>query len=411
MKNFLIQSSYNEVAGMETLEYDLLTATGQILFPKGQKVDAGLLLQLNYLKFFRSEDKNSETELTRLIKNLGSVCLCKNANLIEIKHAGKKLEFKIYKDNNEIDFYSFGAELSDEIFNYVQTIAGVKNPGLSMEKEALLSFYDKVINANFVFDYQNQKTVQIHISGAKNSNPSSLYDCGISKKDNDVIKDLKTRENTLFVVLSKDISCYEKLFSCVLNSWTKNEDNFSVVFGNLCENKNTTQNIILFKDMDIHQLAQSVKKAGNDKKIVVFMNNYNKELLQELLIILRDDSIKNYEKVVMFKHEAKKLCPECKEQYELAEDEIKSLFYNAEGEKVLFFRDKGCNACNKENTDNNVPLYSLVKINGTEEKDIEYFTNSLIKRLRFEGIKKAVRGITSIKYVDDAADNFQTYLT
>jgi len=104
----------------------------------------------------------------------------------------------------------------------------------------------------------------------------------------------------------------------------------------------------------------------------------------------------------------RKLCPKCKESYQLTSAEKKELGFSGKDD-ATFFRGKGCNACNKTGYKGRVGLMEALVLSSkikelvsgrVSESEIRAAARKEgMKTLRENGIAKALAGITSLEEV------------
>ncbi len=106
----------------------------------------------------------------------------------------------------------------------------------------------------------------------------------------------------------------------------------------------------------------------------------------------------------------RRLCDYCKEKYQLTSEEIEKYFiWNGET-PVYFYRDKGCEKCNHTGFNGRIAIHelfimnneirSLVANNASIIEIEKVAKNSGFRTMRHDGLKKVLRGFTTLSEVD-----------
>jgi len=106
----------------------------------------------------------------------------------------------------------------------------------------------------------------------------------------------------------------------------------------------------------------------------------------------------------------RKLCDNCKEKYRLSREEMDNLFIHDGSKEIYFYQAKGCEQCNNTGFTGRVAIHEIFMINedvrrliasnATSIEIMETALKSGFKSMRYDGIKKALRGLTTIQEVD-----------
>jgi type IV pilus assembly protein PilB len=109
----------------------------------------------------------------------------------------------------------------------------------------------------------------------------------------------------------------------------------------------------------------------------------------------------------------RKLCPACRERYALTTQEIQSLFTSDGKTAVYAWRAKGCRDCNFTGFFGQLAIHELFMINDEVRELIGHSATIMdIKKaafaagfttMRYDGIKKVLRGLTTFQEVDEVA--------
>ena len=113
---------------------------------------------------------------------------------------------------------------------------------------------------------------------------------------------------------------------------------------------------------------------------------------------------------VMAQRLVRQVCPTCRESYQVPQALINSNFINAEGEDIRFWRGAGCEHCRHTGYHGRVSVHELFVINDEVRALIAHSATiveiqAAAKRagflpMRYDGLKKVLRGLTSLEQVD-----------
>lgn len=120
---------------------------------------------------------------------------------------------------------------------------------------------------------------------------------------------------------------------------------------------------------------------------------------------------------VMAQRLVRKLCDNCKSKYKLTPEEINEhFFWDGEGD-VFFYKAEGCEQCNGVGYSGRIAIHELFVLNAEmrsmisrEESILEiqnYARNMGFKPLRYDGLKKVLRGITTIDEVNRVTVSYE----
>ncbi len=106
----------------------------------------------------------------------------------------------------------------------------------------------------------------------------------------------------------------------------------------------------------------------------------------------------------------RRLCDNCKERVRLSDEEAGSLFMMTPGQEVFFYRAKGCERCSQTGYFGRIAVHEIFVINDQVRTLIarspsiqdlkEIAARSGFRSLRYDGIKKVLRGLTTIEEID-----------
>ncbi|MFC1591427.1 GspE/PulE family protein [Thermodesulfobacteriota bacterium] len=109
----------------------------------------------------------------------------------------------------------------------------------------------------------------------------------------------------------------------------------------------------------------------------------------------------------------RKICGHCKERYALTPEEAQDLFVCDPEQPVYFYRGPGCVECNHTGYTGRAAVHEILLIDDDMRRQIakdapigDIYTQaraSGFKNLRYDGIKKVLRGITTLEEIDRIA--------
>ena len=118
---------------------------------------------------------------------------------------------------------------------------------------------------------------------------------------------------------------------------------------------------------------------------------------------------------IMAQRLVRKICDHCKEEYALTSEQIEELFVWDGRREVSLYRGRGCEACGHTGFSGRIAIHELFIINDVIRKMIakdasiidiqEEARKSGFKTMHYDGIKKVLRGITTIEEVNRVTYN------
>lgn len=112
---------------------------------------------------------------------------------------------------------------------------------------------------------------------------------------------------------------------------------------------------------------------------------------------------------VMSQRLVRKICDHCKEKYLATQEQVKELFV-WEGREIYFYRGKGCVQCNNTGYSGRIALHEVIVVDdelrnmisrGETISDIQvHARNAGFPSIRYDGIKKMLRGLTTIEEIN-----------
>lgn len=113
---------------------------------------------------------------------------------------------------------------------------------------------------------------------------------------------------------------------------------------------------------------------------------------------------------VMAQRLVRRICPHCRQSYELTPDQAEQYFTNTQSETVLFYRGKGCPECNNTGFLGRLAIHELfimtedirsMVAKGASILQIEKRARQNgFNTMRYDGIKKVLRGLTTIEEIE-----------
>jgi type IV pilus assembly protein PilB len=109
---------------------------------------------------------------------------------------------------------------------------------------------------------------------------------------------------------------------------------------------------------------------------------------------------------------ARKLCDHCKEKYEAPPEKIDVYFESASAAPVSLYRPRGCDRCGQSGFSGTVALHEVLVFDDSLRKTFSSEGNLIrlkesaekagFRNMRYDGLKKALRGLTTIEEVERA---------
>lgn len=116
---------------------------------------------------------------------------------------------------------------------------------------------------------------------------------------------------------------------------------------------------------------------------------------------------------VMSQRLVRRICPHCKESYTPERETLDALFQWDGKREVLFYRGKGCQQCKKTGYLGRLAIHEMVTVSdemrrlvierGTTQQVYEAAMRVGYQSMRYDGIKKVLRGLTSLEEVNRVA--------
>lgn len=115
---------------------------------------------------------------------------------------------------------------------------------------------------------------------------------------------------------------------------------------------------------------------------------------------------------VMSQRLVRKICYHCKEKYLMPPDQVRKAF-NVEGREVLCYRGRGCSHCNYKGFSGRTALHEIIYLDeemrsliarGESAVEIQRLARAGgFQSLRYDGLKKVLRGLTTLEEVNRVA--------
>jgi len=116
---------------------------------------------------------------------------------------------------------------------------------------------------------------------------------------------------------------------------------------------------------------------------------------------------------VMAQRLVRQICPRCRESYRAPQSIVEQNFVNYEGEEVLFWRGAGCTHCHHTGFYGRIAIHELFMIDDDFRSLIarnapmceiqEAAQKAGFHPMRYDGLKKVLRGLTTLEEVDSIA--------
>jgi type IV pilus assembly protein PilB len=116
---------------------------------------------------------------------------------------------------------------------------------------------------------------------------------------------------------------------------------------------------------------------------------------------------------VMSQRLVRRICPHCKESYAPERETLDALFQWDGKREIVFYRGKGCQHCKKTGYLGRLAIHEMVTVSdemrrlvierGTAQQVYEAAMRVGYRSMRYDGIKKVLRGLTSLEEVNRVA--------
>lgn len=163
------------------------------------------------------------------------------------------------------------------------------------------------------------------------------------------------------------------------------------------------------RDMETAQIACQAALTGHFVLATLHTNSAVQAVTRLIDIGLKPFLVSQSLIGVMSQRLVRKICPHCREKYPASPEEVKDLF-NGEGREIYLYRGKGCFQCKNTGYSGRVAIHEVILINdemrslitrGESASDIQLCARKInFHSLRYDGIKKALRGLTTFEEVN-----------
>jgi len=116
---------------------------------------------------------------------------------------------------------------------------------------------------------------------------------------------------------------------------------------------------------------------------------------------------------VMSQRLVRRICEHCKEKYPMPSDLRDSIFHDGKNKKIYIYRGKGCPECQGTGYQGRLALHEVLTLDSEIKRLIikdsgstgfhKHLEKTNYRSMRYDGIKKVLRGLTTIEEVDKVA--------
>jgi len=390
MDSILIQVSHNEIAGKERLDYDLYNAHGEVIYKKGQKIDSGLLLMLNYTKFFKiDENDDAEPDSTKqtvdkLVREMILLGIKKRASKIFIKSNDENVDISLLIDETAQNSANLDPLYFPYIIKKLRSIAGLKDGEQYQEKDFCISLYNRLICIKFLYyPDKKDKTIIIELSETGKKQKKIIEQLGFSESVYKKLEEFLFKDKTVLFLAGESEADKMTLYSAIAE-FLENKPKKPLLFNGIPEKiESEDENTINIININASNVVETVKTLRNSK--------------------IADSNIKIG---ILAQKITKKLCSNCKEKFRPANEQMNEYFIWDGKAEVYFYKYIGCMLCNNTGYSGQIPLHEFVELNPellstlksfSNEQDIKDKLNSAgFQSYERDGLKKVLCGLTTI---------------
>ncbi|OGI22960.1 MAG: hypothetical protein A2287_03285 [Candidatus Melainabacteria bacterium RIFOXYA12_FULL_32_12] len=414
MDHILIEVSHSEIVGKDKLDFDLFNTHGEIIHKKGQKLDPGSLLMLNYTRVYKM-DEIDNTEQDQLKKNADKFIremlllgVRKGASKIFIESDTNNVNINLIINGNIDDSTSLDLSYFPYIVTKLRTFAHLEEKNEYQKSDFYISLFNRQINLKFSY-YSSDKSQKIilEILDAEKKQIESLEQLGFSESIFRKLEDfLKKRGAILFLSGSSDLG-KSTIINAIINYF--NDKDKAITLLNEVPDKIDSEITVINSLKDFYDISSLFQTDLNNKLIIININTENVvETIKSLnkINVLFDLSIG-----ILSQKLVKKLCNSCKEKFKLTDKEINDIFIWDNATEVYFYKSKGCIVCNNTGFSGRIPIHEFFEFDSKffnslaknySEKEILQQIKSLgFQSSRYDGIKKVLYGFTTINEMDE----------
>ncbi|MFC1613802.1 GspE/PulE family protein [Gemmatimonadota bacterium] len=167
------------------------------------------------------------------------------------------------------------------------------------------------------------------------------------------------------------------------------------------------------RDMETAQIASQAALTGHLVMATMHTNNSIQAVTRLIEIGVEPFLVAPSIIGILAQRLVRRICVHCKERYKLAREEIEEIFIWDGKEDVYFSRGKGCPECNSTGYSGRIAIHelfvlrpelrALIAKEDTSSLDLQELANKHgFKPLRYDGLKKVLRGLTTIEEIDRA---------
>ncbi|MEI7671125.1 MAG: ATPase, T2SS/T4P/T4SS family [Deltaproteobacteria bacterium] len=164
------------------------------------------------------------------------------------------------------------------------------------------------------------------------------------------------------------------------------------------------------RDMETAKIAAQAALTGHLVLTTMHTNNALQAVTRLVEIGVEPFLVAPSIIAVMAQRLVRKICDNCKESYRLTPEQIEDYFVWDGKSEVSFYRGKGCEQCGQSGYLGRIAIHELFIMNseirrlvsqGASILEVQESANkSGYKAMRYDGIKKVLRGLTTIEEID-----------
>jgi len=380
----------------------------------------------------------------KIVDGLLKLCLKHNASDIHIQPMTKKVSIRYRIDGMLKELLELKNSALSAVISRLKVMAqlDISEKRLPQDGQLELSLNKRTFpfRLSTIPSVLGEKAVLRALANADDSTITSMNDLGLSSENREMLNKVLTRPNGLVFVTGPTGSGKTTTLYSILNVLQKPEVNIVTVedpveitldgVTQIQTNKKSgldfatslrsilrqDPEVILIgeiRDLETAKIASEAALTGHLVLGTLHTNDATQAVTRLIEIGVAPYLVAPSLHGVIAQRLVRRICDHCKESYSPSQEELESIFYNIGDSQVTFYRGKGCKECNGSGYARRIAIHEVMLINDTI-RDLIARNDSLIeikqeahklglKTLRYDGILKVLRGLTTIEEVNRIA--------
>lgn len=448
MQHILIKIEFNDLMGQSKLDYDLYNEKGEIVHKKGQKINSGFLLMLKYVNLYKkdtsisdnnqgNQDNSEIVEFTRELLILG---IKKHASIIYIEPSENAVQIKFMVNGTKQEGINLDKSFLLPLTQRLKHLASldIENTQEFQKGIISISLFNRSVELKIsCLPVKYGEKITLQILDEEKSRILEISELFLPKFICQDIEKLIQNPKGLFIVagpslsgktstlysMLKQLKHYEYNISTIedpikykfpgINQIKKNpssKKSFDSVLAGILEQN---PDILMIKDIfDKDSLEILCNSALNCELIMLSMHAKDSAQLLFNLINMNVNAelFKSAISGILSQRLIRRICEHCKEKYNLSPQKTEKLFSHNKNTPITLYKGFGCNHCNNTGYSGNIPIFEMLHINDEIKKLMlkkasldeikNYFKKSGFRDMKYDGIKKVLRGLTTIEEIE-----------